>query len=382
MTLLTKHSLSNHQYDVAVIGAGIVGLATAWTAAQRGLRVAVIERQAQAVGASIRNFGFITVTGQRRGAHWNRALKTAEIWKRIAPLAGIQVVHQGLYVLAQRTEAMDVLQAFMKTEMGEHCRLLSKESAAQELAVLQPGLGVLFSPHECRVESRDAIPLLTSWLQRDLGVDFFWNTPVLGVSLPQVFTSRGEIQADHCIVCPGNDLNSLYPDVLDQAGIKQCTLQMMRVQASPGIQLPGAVMSDLSLVRYEGYADLPEALSLKAILQNEQKQHLDYGVHLIVVQSADGSWVVGDSHVYGQAESPFSRSDIEALIVSEMHQVLRFQKAQITERWIGTYASASDVVFKASPSKRVALGVVTGGTGASTSFAFAEELLDLALHSQ
>lgn len=285
MTIHTKHLISNHKYDVAVIGAGIVGLATAWTAAQRGLRVAVIERQAQAVGASIRNFGFITVTGQRRGSHWKRALKTAEIWKNIAPIAGIQVVHQGLYVLAQRTEAMDVLQAFMQTEMGEHCRLLSKETAAKELAVLRPGLGALFSPHECRVESRDAIPLLTRWLQSDLGVDFFWNTPVLGVSLPQVYTSRGEIQADHCIVCPGNDLNSLYPEVLDKAGIKQCTLQMMRVQESSGIQLPGAVMSDLSLVRYEGYAELPEAVKLKSVLLHEQKLHLDYGVHLIVVQS-------------------------------------------------------------------------------------------------
>lgn len=379
MTTMIKSSLSNRHYDVVVVGAGIVGLATAWTASQKGLRVAVVERQAQSVGASIRNFGFITVTGQRRGAHWQRALKTSQVWKRIAPLAGIQVVHQGLYVLAQRPEAMDILQAFINTEMGEQCRLLSRENAAHELSVLQPGLGALHSPHECRVESRDAIPLLARWLERDLGVDFFWNTPVLGVSLPQVFTSRGEIQADHCIVCPGNDLNSLYPEVIDQAGIKQCTLQMFRVQAIPGIELPGAVMSDLSLVRYEGYADLPEATDLRTRLLNEQKQHLDYGVHLIVVQSADGSLVVGDSHVYGDAEVPFSRSDIETLIVSEMHQVLRFQNAHIIERWIGTYASASDVVFKASPSKRVALGLVTGGTGASTSFAFAEELLEIAL---
>ena len=54
-------------YDLVVVGAGIIGLATAWTARQRGMRVAVVERNAKAVGASVRNFGFITVTGQRRG---------------------------------------------------------------------------------------------------------------------------------------------------------------------------------------------------------------------------------------------------------------------------------------------------------------------------
>ena len=43
---------------------GNVGLAHALAAARRGLRVVVIDRDAQANGASVRNFGFVTVTGQ------------------------------------------------------------------------------------------------------------------------------------------------------------------------------------------------------------------------------------------------------------------------------------------------------------------------------
>jgi hypothetical protein len=64
--------------------------------------------------------------------------------------------------------------------------------------------------------------------------------------------------------------------------------------------------------------------------------------------------------------------------MEEFHQILNLPKARVTERWVGSYASADEVVFKARPSLGVALGVVTGGTGASTSFAFARELLDLA----
>ncbi len=59
---MTMNGTATH-YDLVVVGAGIVGLATAWTARQRGLRVAVVERNAKAIGASVRNFGFITVTG-------------------------------------------------------------------------------------------------------------------------------------------------------------------------------------------------------------------------------------------------------------------------------------------------------------------------------
>jgi len=65
--------LPSGRFDLAIVGAGIIGLATALAAARRGLRVVVIDRDAQANGASVRNFGFITVTGQERGAMWSRA---------------------------------------------------------------------------------------------------------------------------------------------------------------------------------------------------------------------------------------------------------------------------------------------------------------------
>lgn len=373
--------LTNKRYDVVVVGAGIVGLATAWTARQRGLSVAVMERQPRSIGASVRNFGFITVTGQRRGQHWQRARKTLDIWKQIAPEAGIPVVQKGLYVLAQRPEAVPLIEAFLQTEMGEGCRLLNARELARDCPAFQPSHGALFSPHECRVESRDAIPRLAQWLEGSLGVDFYWNTPVIGVTLPLVFTSRGELDAQHCIVCAGHDFNTLYPGCFDRACLRVSTLQMMRVDVGGELRLPGAVMSDLSLVRYEGYADLPECQPLRERLKAEQQAYLDDGIHLIAVQSADGSLVVGDSHVYDVTEVPFARSEVDARILAELRRILCLPHLEVTERWMGAYASGNDVVFKARPASRVVLGTVTGGTGASTSFAFAQELLDEALAS-
>ena len=84
----------------------------------------MIERDAQANGASIRNFGFVTVTGQQRGECWRRAMRSRDIWAEVAPAAGIRVEHRGLAVAVRRPEAVAVLEAFRATEMGAGCELL------------------------------------------------------------------------------------------------------------------------------------------------------------------------------------------------------------------------------------------------------------------
>ena len=67
--------------DLLVVGAGIVGLAHAWAGARRGWRVVVVERDAACIGASIRNFGFVTVTGQQRGGWMVEGLTYRDRWE-------------------------------------------------------------------------------------------------------------------------------------------------------------------------------------------------------------------------------------------------------------------------------------------------------------
>jgi FAD dependent oxidoreductase TIGR03364 len=365
-------------YDLVVVGAGIVGLGAALAAARKGRRVAVVERDAAAVGASIRNFGFVTVSGQRRGAHWQRARRSREVWAEVAPKAGIEIIHRGTTILARRQEAVAVAQAFLQTEMGEGCRLLSAREAGELAPALRrsEGAEILYSPHELRVESRTAIAKLAAWLQAEMDVDFHWSTAVREIALPRVKTSRGELNAGACVVCPGSDLSTLYADRLAAARLSICTLQMLRVKPAAPAPLHAAVMSDLSLGRYEGFADLPEAAPLKARLAGEEAEALAAGVHLIVVRSADGSLVVGDSHVYGDAPVPFASDGFDALILAEMDKVLDLRSWSVGERWTGSYVSSkTEVVFTDAPELNVRIAMVTGGTGASTGFALGEEVV-------
>ena len=235
--------------------------------------------------------------------------------------------------------------------------------------------GALVSPHELRVESRIAIPRLAAWLAEAHGVTFLRNTAVHAVEPPVVATSRGPVAAEAIVVCPGDDLTSLFPERLASHAITRCKLHMMRL-APVEARIDTPVMSDLGLARYPGYAELPQAEALKRRLAAEQAEHLANGVHLIVVRSADGSLVVGDSHHYAATPDPFAPQSVDDLILDEFSAVLDVGATRVLERWTGTYASAPDrLVLIDRPADTVRLVVITSGTGASTSFAIAEEVI-------
>jgi FAD dependent oxidoreductase TIGR03364 len=365
------------RFDLAVVGAGIVGLGAALAGAKRGLRVVVIDRDAQANGASVRNFGFITVTGQERGTMWVRAQRSREVWAEVASSAGIPIVQQGLWMLARRPESVDVLKAFLATDMAVGCQLLTPSEARRRCpALTAPGLlAVLESTTELRVESREAIPRLAAWLTQSHAVSFIRSTEVLGIDMPTLRTSRGDLNADRVAVCAGDDFNTLYPQRFGAYPLTRCKLQMLRL-ASPGFKLPAALMSDLGLGRYAGYATLEAAAPLKARLASEQPDHLKHGVHLIVVQSADGSLVVGDSHHYAATPDPFASEAVDTLILDEFQAALGIKPPPILERWIGTYAAATDrQVLLDTPHPNVRIATVTSGAGASTGFAIGEEMI-------
>jgi FAD dependent oxidoreductase TIGR03364 len=359
--------------DILIIGAGIVGLAHALAAVRHGLKVAVLDRDARAVGASVRNFGFVTVTGQEAGITWRRARRSRDVWAEVATPAGITLHQRGLLVCARRAEALACLEQFAATAMGAQCRLLTATEAADQPGLRRDLVGALHSPHELRVESRHAIGQLTTWLAAQ-GVAFLTRIAATAVETGTVVTPAGRLRARHIVVCPGTDLVTLFPEVIARRRTTLCKLHMLRL-ASPGVRLPAPVMSDLGLTRYLGYAGCAALPALRARLAAEQPAHLADGIHLIAVQDRDGSMVVGDSHHYGDAPDPFQPRAVDDRMLEELSATLDIPAPDVIERWVGVYPSGPDVCFAETPEERVHLVMVTSGTGASTSFALAEETL-------
>jgi FAD dependent oxidoreductase TIGR03364 len=364
-------------FDLVVVGAGIVGLAHALAGARRGLRVAVLERDARAAQASVRNFGFVTVSGQEGGVTRTRALRSREVWSEVAREAAIEVHQRGAVVAARRPAAMAVLEEFAAGPMGAGCELWTAAKARERLPRVNPGIaGALWSPHELRVEAAAALPRLARWLEERHGVVFAWETIALEVDGTRVRHATGDLRAGAVVIAPGAAVATFAPELARRVSLRHCKLQMMRL-AAPGFALPAVVMSDLSLLRYEGFAAQPAARALSDALQRECARELEAGVHLIVAQSSGGSLVVGDSHHDADTADPFAADAVDELILGELHALFEMPRLAVEQRWLGHYPVA-DVrpLLSEALGPRVRLVSVTSGTGMSTAFAIGEETLE------
>lgn len=363
--------------DVNIVGSGIVGLAHALIASQKGWRVRVIEKDHRCVGASIRNFGFVTVTGQRSGLTWDRAMRSRDLWLSVASEAGLRVEHRGLWMLAKHALSITVLEAFLQTEMGHACELHTSSQVKEKAPWLRcdDGMMALYSPHELRVESSTVIPRLATWLQERYGVEFHWGQEVLEVQDGTVRTSTSSFEAERVVLCPGTYLNGVARTWLQDYDLHLTRLQMLRVRPPEGFKMDAAAMSDLSLVRYLGYAQLPEAQALKSHLMLTEAQSLADGIHLIAVQSEDGSLVVGDSHHPHATPDPFTSEAVDALILRHLLQTLRLDRYEVIQRWSGVYPTGIDQdALILSPSDQLRIAVVSSGCGASTAFGIAQDV--------
>ena len=106
----------NKEADIAIVGAGIVGLAHAYHALRKRKKVVLFERETFAVGASVRNFGMVWPIGQAAGEGLELALASRRMWNDIATEAGIWINQNGSLHLAYHQDEWDVLQEF--TEMN------------------------------------------------------------------------------------------------------------------------------------------------------------------------------------------------------------------------------------------------------------------------
>jgi FAD dependent oxidoreductase TIGR03364 len=362
-----------------VVGAGIVGLASARALAVRGYEVTVIERSHKAVGASVRNFGMIWPVGQPDGELYERAMLSRGIWKQVCSEAGIWHDEVGSLHMAYATDELSVLHELATiTAAHRHYRVLTPdETIAKCPAVVTDNLlGALWSPDEMIVDPRKALPAVAAWLEEKYGVEFLWGRMVTDVCYPAVYMGTQEVEADKIFICSGADFESLYPELFAAAPLTKCKLQMMRLGAPNNKERIGpSLCGALSLLHYKGFAAASSLAILRKRLEEEFPDCIQWGIHVMVSQNEAGELTVGDSHEYGLTHDPFDRQHINQLILDYLGRFVQFSNNKVIETWNGIYPKLTngEAHFVTEPEEGVTIINGLGGAGMTLSFGLCEQ---------
>jgi len=368
--------------DVAVVGAGIVGLAHAYTAARGGRSVAVFERNPAALGASTRNFGMVWPIGQPAGRLHEIALRSREIWLEILQKARLPYLQAGSLHVAYREDEAAVGEEFSEkaASLGYECAwLTAQQTLARSRAIRAEGLlGALWSPTELTVDPRHIIRSLPQFLSERYGVQFYFNTAVQGVKRSVLHAQDQRCEADVIIVAGGDDYQTLFPGCFRDSALTRCKLQMMRTVPQPnGWQLGPSLAFGLTFKHCPTFRACNSLQALKDRVARETPEFDTWGIHVLVSQTILGELTIGDSHEYGLAVNIFDKPAVNRLILDYAKAYLRVPTFEIAEQWHGVYAAHPEQPYlRLTPATGVHVITVTSGTGMTMSFGLAEQTLD------
>ena len=365
---------------IVVVGGGVLGTMHAVMARRRGYEVVHLEREAEARGASVRNFGLVWVSGRQAGAELGFALRARELWEELgAAVPGLGFRPAGSLTLAADDAELQVLKEAAGRPDADRrgLELLDPRAVRQVNPALRGELaGGLLCRADAVVEPRQALPALRGYLAGD-GYEWLPGREVVEIAPNAVRDHTGAWhQCDLVILCPGATSTGMvgrYLGYLARDGVRRVRLQMMQT-APLAERLTTAVANGESLRYYPAY-DLPGRPQLPPQPPVAERTR----AQLLLVQRADGALTIGDTHEYAEPFAFDVDEDAYDHLRARAQALLGVPIPRIQRRWAGVYSevgpqAAGHVLYHRS---EVEPGVVLvtgpGGRGMTCAPAIAEE---------
>lgn len=194
--------------DVLIIGAGIIGCATAYFAAKAGLSVTVLDRNLPASGTSSRCEGNILVSDKELGPELELTRYSLNIWQgELAEYGHLwEFERKGGIIVASQTSSLASLERFSASQ--REFGIASERLSEAQLRELEPhisphALGAAFYPEDCQVQPILAASHLLR-LARESGASLVTHAPVTallrdGERVVGARTPRGDFSAAHVV---------------------------------------------------------------------------------------------------------------------------------------------------------------------------------------
>lgn len=198
--------------DVVVIGAGVIGTATAYFLAQAGVQVLLCEKGRVAGEQSSRNWGWVRQQG-RDPAELPIMVEANRVWRELAARTGeidLGFTRSGCMYLAESESQMEQYETWH--ELARQYQLDTRLLSAKEAKTLAPGidgawLGGMLTPSDGRAEPFVAVPALAR-AARKLGAVIIESCAVRSVEtraghVAAVATERGRVATNAVVLAGG-----------------------------------------------------------------------------------------------------------------------------------------------------------------------------------
>jgi FAD dependent oxidoreductase TIGR03364 len=362
---------------VVIVGGGVLGTMHAVMARRRGYEVVQLEREAEARGASVRNFGLVWVSGRRAGSELGLALRARALWGELgARVPGLGFRAAGSLTMAASDAELALLKeaAALPDADQRGFELLDPAAARAVNPALQGEFaGALYCRQDAIVEPRHALPALRAYLAGD-GYQWLPGREVTEIAPNAVRDHTGTWhQCDLAVLCTGAAHTGLAGRYLHKGGVRRVRLQMM--QTAPLAGRVTTALADGDSLRYYPAYDLPG----RDRLAPQDGAAARTRAQLLLVQRADGGLTIGDTHEYTEPFAFDVDEDAYDHLRTRAEILLGTPIPRIQRRWAGVYsevdpqAPGHPLYHRAEAEPGVVLVTGPGGRGMTCSPAIAEE---------
>ena len=359
-----------------MIGGGVLGTFHAAQLVAAGFDVVQLEADPTPNGASVRNLGLVWVSGRRSGEELTAARRSRRLWEAMAAdVPGIGFRPVGSLTVAVLGEELKVMEDYASSVDASE-RNIEFLGPAQlrrfNPALSDEVLGALWAPEDAVVEPANVLGALRGHLGQSGRYRFVANRLATDAATGMVIDDLGRRwEADLVILTVGALRSGLMGPHLATAPLRRVCLQMMST-APFDAEVATAIADADSMRYYPAYrsARLEDLPARSEVAEQHQ-------IQLLVVQRADGTLTIGDTHAYVE---PFDFALVEEVaddLLERARRLLGAPLPPITRRWSGVYSQCIDdrLCYRAEVLPGVWVVTGAGGRGMTCAPAIAEDTL-------
>lgn len=371
--------------DVVVVGAGLVGAATAYFSAREGLNVTLLEQQARGYGASGRNPGFVWLHCRNRGWALEISLAGRALYdelKRDLPVPFEFRAEGGLIYFTDERQA-PVFEQFVaaRAKDGLDISLLDNAEVRRLVGPIRPDVvGASFCGNDAQINTPTVVNALVEGAVAEgatvrEGVTMnrliISHDRVIGVE-----TDQGNVLADTVVIATGAWTEKLMATSSVDARVGRERLQVVATKPLPA-QISPVVYGPLTAKQYSLFRDLP-AWDEELFLTDEERRTGAWMLSL-VAQRANGEMLFGCPMDYpGDVDMSTSVAGLRSVLQYIEQDFPTLATTPIDRVWAGVLPFTSDmvpIVDEVMPGLVVAAGHVFGNSSGPMTGKLVSQLL-------